>query len=285
MTGFGRAEGVINERKVTIEVRSLNSKQLDLSVRMPPIYRERDAELRQWAGERITRGKAELNVASEPANASRQGRFDATLIAGYYNELKGIAQTIDPDLRSDLLGHVLRMPEVAAAGQQALNEGHWEAVMRLAADALASFNAFREAEGRKLAGDLRARVERIEQLLNEVAEQDRGRLERTRERLQAKLSDLRTAVDPARFEQELVFYLEKFDINEEKVRLHTHCHYFLETLDREDLQGRKLGFIGQEMGREINTIGSKANDAAMQRLVVLMKDELEKVKEQVMNVL
>lgn len=285
MTGFGRAEGVVNDKKVTVEVRSLNSKQLDLFVKVPGAYKEKDAELRLWASEQVVRGKAEVYINSEPAPGAKRSNFDAALVRTYYDELRAITEAIDPAARPDLMSFVLRMPDVMNSGREEFNETEWAAIMTLAKDAMRAFIDFREAEGRKLHDDMHARVEHISALLAEIDAQDSGRAERTRERIRARLAELQAKVDQDRFEQELVFYLEKMDINEEKVRLRTHCAYFLETLEKEEQQGRKLGFITQEMGREINTLGSKANDAPMQRNVVLMKDELEKIKEQVLNVL
>ena len=285
MTGFGRAEGIVAEKKVTVEVRSLNSKQLDLFIKLPGLYKEKDAELRQWAGEEVVRGKSEIFVSSELAPGAKRSRFDADLVREYYEELRNIARNVDSAVNTDLMGLVLRLPEVQNTGREELTDAEWTAVRKLLTDAMNGFNAFREAEGRKLHDDLRMRVEHISALLVEVDGQDAGRAERTRERIRSRLAELQAKVDQDRFEQELVFYLEKMDINEEKVRLRAHCAYFLETNEKEQQQGRKLGFITQEMGREINTLGSKANDAAMQRNVVLMKDELEKIKEQVLNVL
>lgn len=285
MTGFGRAEGVVAEKKVTVEVRSLNSKQLDLFIKLPSLYKEKDAELRQWASEEVVRGKSEIFVSSELVPGVKRSHFDVELVRSYYEELRGIAQTVDRAAHTDLMSLVLRMPDVLNTGREELTDTEWAGVLKLIHDAMRGFNDFREAEGRKLNDDLRMRVEHISALLVEVDGQDSGRAERTRERIRSRLAELQAKVDQDRFEQELVFYLEKMDINEEKVRLRAHCGYFLETLDKEQQQGRKLGFITQEMGREINTLGSKANDAAMQRNVVLMKDELEKIKEQVLNVL
>lgn len=285
MTGFGRAEGVVAEKKVTVEVRSLNSKQLDLFIKLPGLYREKDAELRQWAGEEVVRGKSEIVVNSELAPGAKRSHFDAELVREYYEELRGITRNVDGAADTDLMGLVLRLPDVQNTGREQLTDAEWTAVRKLITDAMHGFNAFREAEGRKLNDDLRQRVEHISALLVEIDGQDSGRAERTRERIRSRLAELQAKVDQDRFEQELVFYLEKMDINEEKVRLRAHCTYFLETLENEQQQGRKLGFITQEMGREINTLGSKANDATMQRNVVLMKDELEKIKEQVLNVL
>ncbi|HEY0979204.1 MAG TPA: YicC/YloC family endoribonuclease [Flavobacteriales bacterium] len=285
MTGFGRAEGLVGERKVTVEVRSLNSKQLDLQLKVPQAFRDRDAELRQWANEKVVRGKSELTVFTEHVAGAKRDLVDANVVKAYYDSLAAVARQVDPNAKTDLLGLVLRMPEVMNPGREMGSDADWGVIRKLAEAAMDAFLAFRAAEGEKLKSDLTFRVDRISNLLVEVDSADAGRAERTRERIQGRLEELKANVDRDRFEQELVFYLEKMDINEEKVRLAAHCSYFLETMDLEEQQGRKLGFIAQEMGREINTLGSKSNDAAMQRTVVLMKDELEKIKEQVLNVL
>jgi uncharacterized protein (TIGR00255 family) len=285
MTGFGRAEGVVKDRKVTVEVRSLNSKQLDLLVKLPGVFREKEAELRQLAGERVMRGKAELIMIQEQGSDTRRTTFDGDLVKVYYDELRTIRDSVAPDDTTDLLAQVLRMPDVMTTRTEVLEESEWEALLALVRQALASYDGFRLNEGARLLDELAARVQRIEALLIEAEALDLSRTDRTRDRLRAKLADLQVNVDQDRFEQELVYYLEKLDITEEKVRLRAHCTYFQETMAGDDQQGRKLNFIAQEMGREINTLGSKANDAAIQRVVVLMKDELEKVKEQVLNVL
>jgi uncharacterized protein (TIGR00255 family) len=285
MTGFGRAEGVVNDRKVTVEVRSLNSKQLDLLLKVPSMLREKEAELRGIAGEMIVRGKAEVVLNAELLHAEKRTSFDRDLIKAYHAELKAIAQETDPAAGTDILGLVLRMPDVSTTQRDQLTDAEWTTLRGLVHDALKGFDAFRRSEGQRLHDDLAGRVGHILHQLHQVEGLDQGRAERTRERLRTKLAELQATVDQDRFEQELVFYLEKMDVNEEKVRLRSHCTYFMETLEGDDAQGRKLGFIAQEMGREINTLGSKANDATIQRCVVLMKDELEKIKEQVLNVL
>ncbi len=285
MTGFGRAEGVVNDRKVTVEVRSLNSKQLDLLLKVPSMLREKEAELRGIAGEAIVRGKAEVAVNAELLHAEKRTSFDRALIKAYHAELKAIAAETDPAATTDILGLVLRLPDVSTTQRDQLTDEEWSALRKLVHEAITSFDGFRKSEGQRLRDDLAARVGHILHQLHQVEGLDLGRAERTRERLRARLAELQAAVDQDRFEQELVFYLEKMDVNEEKVRLRSHCTYFLETLEADDAQGRKLGFIAQEMGREINTLGAKANDATIQRCVVLMKDELEKIKEQVLNVL
>lgn len=284
MTGFGRAEGVVKDRKVTVEVRSLNSKQLDLLVKVPSLLKEREVEIRQWAGEQLVRGKAELTIGSEQ-QAQKRTTFDKALIRAYHAELSAIAQEIAPDHRTDLLAQVLRLPEVTTTTTDRVDEEEWTVMMGLVHQAVEAFDRFRRSEGGRLAQELGQRVSLIGQLLSEVEDLDQGRADRTRDKLRARLAELQVSVDQDRFEQELVYYLEKMDLTEERVRLRSHCTYFMETMEKDEHQGRKLGFIAQEMGREINTLGSKANDATVQRLVVRMKDELEKIKEQVLNVL
>ena len=284
MTGFGRAEGVVKDRKVTVEVRSLNSKQLDLLVKVPSLLKEREVDVRQWAGEQLMRGKAELSIGIEQ-QAHKRTTFDKALIQAYYAELSAIAQEIAPDHRTDLLAQVLRLPEVTTTTTDRVDEEEWTVVMGLVRQAVEAFDRFRCSEGGRLAQELGQRVSLIGQLLSEVESLDQGRADRTREKIRSRLAELQVSVDQDRFEQELVYYLEKMDLTEERVRLRSHCTYFMETMEKDEQQGRKLGFIAQEMGREINTLGSKANDATVQRLVVRMKDELEKIKEQVLNVL
>jgi uncharacterized protein (TIGR00255 family) len=284
MTGFGRAEGVVAERKVSVEVRSLNSRQLDLQMRLPAVFKAHDTAVRQLVGERIVRGKAELAIVREPA-AGHTGLLDHARVKAYHAEFTALARELGVPATSELLALALRMPDVLSGTVEEAGDTEWETVAVLVRNALDAFDQYRLDEGGKLAADLRERVRMITDLLNEVAALDQGRVERARQRLKARLDEAAIAVDHDRFEQELIHHLEKLDINEEKVRLAAHCTYFLETMDGDEQHGRKLGFIAQEMGREINTIGSKANDAAIQRLVVRMKDELEKIKEQVLNVL
>ncbi len=285
MTGFGRAEGVVKDRKVTVEIRSLNSKQLDLLLKLPSMMKEREQELRQSLSERIVRGKAEVFIMAESLHAAKRTSFDAELVKAYHDELSAIKRQVAPESNADVFALVLRLPDVASTSTDRLDDAEWSGVMALVRAALDSFDRFRCDEGARLAAELGQRVQGIGQLLDAVDAMDGERAVRTRERLAGKLAELRLEIDQSRFEQELIYYLEKLDITEEKVRLRGHCGYFAETLGADEQQGRKLGFIGQEMGREINTIGSKSNDAGMQRLVVRMKDELEKVKEQVLNVL
>lgn len=285
MTGFGRADAVVNGKKVTAELRSLNSKQLDLLLKMPVLYREKESELRQWIAEQAVRGKVEFSVQVEATRVEKRTAFDAALVAAYYNDLRGIVRQVDPAAQTDLMGFVLRMPDVTSTAREELTEEEWQGVMLVVRKAMNAFDGFRRNEGQRLHDDLAERTADIARLLNEVETLDAGRTDRSRERLRAKLADLQVEVNADRFEQELVYFLDKLDVNEEKVRLRAHCTFFTETLEQEEQQGRKLGFIAQEMGREINTLGAKANDADIQRLVVRMKDQLEKIKELVLNVL
>lgn len=270
---------------MTVELRSLNSRQLDLQLRLPGPWRDREATLRQWLADQLVRGKAELSLAIAPGQSTKQTTFDTVLVKAYYDELQAVARAVAPNASTDLLGYVLRMPEVSVVSKEEADPEDWPRVMELVEEAYGAFDDFRRAEGGKLQGGLKGHVVRIQALLAEVEAMDAERMEQVRARIDAKLQGLQVEVDRGRFEQELVYYLEKLDVTEEKLRLATHCNYFLETMAGEDRQGRKLAFIGQEIGREVNTLGAKANDAAMQRLVVQMKDELEKVKEQVLNVL
>ncbi len=285
MTGFGRAEGTVLEKKVTVEFRALNSKGLDLTLKLPSSYRDQEAGLRQQMVERVGRGKVDLAVFTEPLHPEKHTSFDAELVRAYYTELKTLTTGIDADAATDLMGFVLRMPDVTRNVREEVSGAEWAGVMAIVEQALRAFDGFRSNEGGRLQEDLASRTRNIIELLSEVETLDAGRSERVRDRLRSKVEELGVQLDKDRFEQELVYFLEKYDINEEKVRLRAHCAYFLETMEKEDQQGRKLGFIGQEMGREINTLGSKANDAVIQRLVVRMKDELEKIKEQSLNVL
>ncbi len=285
MTGFGRAEGTAMDRKVGVEIRTLNSKQLDLLVRLPGPFKDKEVEVRQMVGDTVVRGKIELYVSMEGQQATKRTTFDRELVRTYHAELSTLVKEVSPRSTLDVLGYVLRMPDVLVTANETAEEEEWAKVRAAISSALEDLDRFRKSEGARLADDLKARVGRIQQLLDEVETLDQGRMDRTRDRLKGKLAELQVNVDADRFEQELVYYLEKLDINEEKVRLRSHCTYFLETMSGDPQQGRKLSFIGQEMGREINTLGSKANDATIQRLVVMMKDQLEKVKEQVLNIL
>lgn len=286
MTGYGRAEGTVGQAKVLVELRSLNSKQLDLNVRTSTIYKEKEADLRSALAKVLGRGKAELTISREAVNVEKRTEFDAGLIDEYFNELNDIKATVDPSGDTDVLGFVLRMPEVTRTSRAELNDKEWNGVEALLVNAIDEFNSFRTKEGSQLEKDIRVRIDNIGDLLTKVEILDQGRSDSRKARLQEKVGDLQNVeVDRNRLEQELIYYLEKLDITEEKVRLKSHLAFFLENIEKEKPQGKKLGFISQEIGREVNTIGSKANDADIQKAIVQMKDELEKIKEQLLNVL
>ncbi|MBQ3203766.1 MAG: YicC family protein [Alistipes sp.] len=286
MTGFGKAEATTLTKKITVEVRSLNSKQLDLSVKLPGIYRHLEFEIRQRATAAITRGKADVSVSIEHTAPQGTTTINSELFKLYLGELK---QTLcDASFEVDnaaILPVVMRMPDVISTQQEQIPNEEEKALLGAVDEALACFNAFREQEGKILIEDLLRRVDNIEQYKLQVEPYEATRVETIKNRIRENIAQMHIDVDSNRLEQEMIFYIEKLDITEEKVRLANHCNYFREVAATEDAAGRKLGFIAQEMGREINTLGSKSNEANMQILVVKMKDELEKIKEQVLNIL
>ena len=288
MTGYGKAEIAVNNKKITVEIRSLNSKQLDLSVRMPSMYRPLEYELRNRIGKVVQRGKVDVFIAAETVNAAVPANINRELFMSYYSELKELAREMDDKgkhMDLVLMMSILRMPDVVASEATEISEHEKEALFSAVNDALAACEVFRGQEGHALIVDMLGRIGKIEQYRKDVEPFEKRRVEIIKERIKENIASLGVAVDQNRLEQEMIFYVEKLDITEEKVRLDNHCRYFREVAGEEENVGRKLGFIAQEMGREINTLGSKANDSNMQRLVVMMKDELEKIKEQVLNVL
>lgn len=292
MTGYGKAEAHIGARKYTVEIRSLNGKGLDLSVRMPSRFRPHEMELRKQVGKAVGRGKSDLLIHFESDASDVRHEVNTGLVQQYVDQLTPLfeangvpANHVEGRLQQ--FQSALRFPDVVSATKDTLAEGEWEALQALVASAADEFTAYRTQEGVVLEGDFRMRIEAIESLRTALKPLLEQRAERTRSRLRDHLeADLpRDRVDENRFEHELIFYMEKLDVTEELVRLEANCTYFLEMLGGDAGQGKKLGFIAQEIGREINTLGSKCQDAGMQRLVVQMKDELEKVKEQVLNAL
>lgn len=286
MTGFGKSQGHFEGKKITIELKSLNSKQGDFIIRMPGIYKEKELDIRSMLSNELHRGKIELTVYTEGSGEEVKHSFNRELAMQYYEGLKSLKEEMAlPD--TDFLAQIMRLPDVLKAEKSELSDAEWTALSVLIKEAVRNVIDFREQEGKKLANDFTNRIEQIETLLLEVEKHDPKRIEGIRERITKNLEEILSAekVDYNRHEQELIYYIEKLDITEEKVRLRAHCEYFLETLNSSHSQGKKLGFISQEIGREINTIGSKANYAPIQRAVVQMKDELEKIKEQVLNVL
>ena len=286
MTGFGKGEVSLPNKKITVEVRSLNSKQLDLSVRMPGIYRQKEFDLRSAAAVAIQRGKADITVTVENTTVSTSATVNKEIFAEYIRQVNDALTYSGVSAEYDaIIPAVLRMPEVVSAQAENLSDEESAALMQALELALVQFNSFREQEGATLIADLLRRVDMIEEYKRQVEPFEATRAETIKNRIRENLAQLKVDVDTNRLEQEMIFYIEKLDITEEKVRLANHCNYFREVAASEEAVGRKLGFIAQEMGREINTLGSKANEANMQILVVKMKDELEKIKEQVLNIL
>jgi len=285
MTGYGKAELQKETKKFSAEVRSLNSKGLDLSVRVPSVYRDKELELRSTYGELVIRGKSEVSIYIENNSGEKRMHLDTDLMNSYYNELSVWKE--GKDLGSaDILATLMRMPEVMKFDQAEPTEDEWNSIAELVKQAFDQFENYRQTEGAKLQKEFEMRIENILRLRADLIAPIEERKEKTRERIKAQLDELvgKERIDENRFEQELIYYLEKLDVSEELQRLLSNCEMFNEELSG-GAQGRKLGFISQEIGREVNTIGSKANDAMMQRMVVEMKDELEKIKEQINNVL
>ena len=290
MTGFGRAEATVGSRQVVVELKSLNGKGFDLNTsRLSPLLRPWEAELRGLLTRKIIRGTADVSISIRQDGAARAVSINMDLAAAYYQSMKELAQRLGlPEGGSDaILATILRMPEIIVAEGEALPEEDWKALSLVLEAAVDKLIAHRRAEGAALQKDLLERMDAIMAGVAKVVPLEAGRMARVRERLLASLRDAGAeSKDPNRFEQELIYYLEKMDISEEKTRLAQHCSYFREVLaNNEPAKGKVLGFVLQEIGREINTMGSKANDAAIQQIVVGMKDELEKAKEQVLNVL
>lgn len=285
MTGYGKSVCELPQKKITVEIRSLNSRTFDLNIRMPSLYREKESEVRSEISKNADRGKIDVSIYSEGNTEASVGTMNHSLLLTYHKELSKAAAAIG-DERKDFLPLLMRMPDIFKQDKQEFNAEEWKATFESVKIALVAFNTFREDEGNTLATELSQRIAIIQTKLLAIATLDPQRAIAVRERLNKHLAEATNAenIDKNRFEQELIYYLEKLDITEEKVRLQTHLDYFSATM-LETGAGRKLGFIAQEIGREINTIGSKANDAGIQMIVVQMKDELEKIKEQLLNVL
>ena len=286
MTGFGKGEAALRNKKITVEIRSLNSKQLDLSLRLPAVYRQSEYEIRNLIARTIQRGKVDVFVTVESQAVETSARINREVFREYLRQMNDTLSFSGIDAGYDaILPVIMRLPDVVATEAEAISEEEHAALLAAVEAAAAHLDAFREQEGAILIADLLGRVDRIESYKEEVVPFEKARTETIKARILDNLEKLQADVDRNRLEQEMIFYLEKLDITEEKVRLTNHCNYFREVASSEEGAGRKLGFIAQEMGREINTMGSKANNSEIQILVVKMKDELEKIKEQVLNIL
>lgn len=282
MTGFGKACLQLPTKKITIEVKSLNSKNLDLNVRLPLSYREKELTLRNQIALELERGKVDFSLFCEITAEETSSKINAPIVLAYIEQMKAIIPNADA---TELMKMAVRMPDALKVERSDFDETEWKEIEVVIQEAIQSMKAFRVSEGKSLENDFRARIANIFTYMDQISLLDKERIVSVKERLRVNLLELQLNIDENRFEQEVIYYLEKLDITEEKVRLSKHLDYFLETLGGTEANGRKLGFIAQEMGREINTMGSKSNHAEMQKIVVKMKDELEKIKEQVLNVL
>lgn len=287
MTGYGKAECLLGQDKYLVEIRSVNGKNADINLKTPLIPRDKEIEVRKYIAEQLGRGSIDLFVTVEHAEGAGAKQINGAILLSYYEQLQqAVEGTVldfcEPDT---LLPAILRLPDVLETRSTEISEEDWTTLYAAIRQAVAALDAFRCKEGVSLRNDVIAQVDKIENYLPEVERYERERVPAIRERMEARMKELALQPDANRLEQEMIFWLEKLDINEEKVRLRQHCRYFRETVETEPMPGRKLGFIAQEMGREINTLGSKANHAQIQQIVVKMKDELEKIKEQTLNIL
>jgi len=287
MTGFGKAAAILNGKNYEIEIKSLNGKSLDINTKLPANYKERELEMRSIIGERLERGKIDFSLTVTVVSGGEAVKVNEELLASYFNTMSQITDRLNfkPD-QTQLFTTLLRFPDVLRNDPEPLDENEWEFVKALLIKAVDALDNFRTQEGQNLKGDFVKRTNLILEYLSRVEPFEKQRVEQIKERIASRFEELNGLdVDRNRFEQELIYYIEKLDITEEKIRLKNHCNYFIETIDAQEAPGKKLGFIAQEMGREINTLGSKANDSDIQKIVVMMKDELEKIKEQVLNIL
>lgn len=287
MTGFGKATCELGNKKLSIEIKSLNSKQLDVNSRIPGFYREKEIEVRNLISKNLIRGKIDFSMYAEVTGTENNSIVNTELVKAYFGQLSKLSDELGIDNKNDLLSVIMRLPDMLKTEREELDENEWKLVMENIQKAINDLMLFRLQEGVTLETDIKDRIVEIQSLLTQVGPLEKQRLEKVKERLRANLKELaeKDEIDENRFEQELIFYLEKMDITEEKVRLAHHLEYFLKTMKMNEAMGKKLGFISQEIGREINTLGSKANDSEMQKIVIRMKDELEKIKEQLLNVL
>ena len=287
MTGYGKEDCQYTDKKIIIEIKSLNSKQFDINTRLPGYYKEKELEIRNLINTKLIRGKIDFSLFVDSGDAENAIKINEKLVADYYKQLKSISENLEINEESNWFSVLTRLPDVLKTERTELEEKEWNIVLPCIENAIEKLLAFREQEGMALERDITRRICNIDNLISEIQVFEENRITNIKTRLINNLKEIgkNTNYDENRLEQELIFYLEKLDINEEKVRLQNHCNYFIENLKSNESIGKKLGFITQEIGREVNTIGAKANDADIQRIVVQMKDELEKIKEQLMNVL
>ena len=285
MTGFGRATLILPEKKISVEVKSLNSKQIDINTRIPSFYKEKELEVRSYLSSSLRRGKIELSIFIENTDANSQHIINKELVKKYIKTLQEIGD--EPLPEKDLLNIAMRLPDAMKIEREEIDEEEWQAVMGVVKESVRALIDYRKDEGLSLEKDLKEQIATIINLYDKVPQYEQERIDTIKERISTKLQEVLESVDfdLNRLEQEMIYFIEKLDVSEEKVRLKNHCEYFIETMKLKESNGKKLGFISQELGREINTMGSKANHTEIQKIVVQMKDALEKIKEQVLNVL
>jgi uncharacterized protein (TIGR00255 family) len=287
MTGYGKAIAETPQKKITIEIKSLNSKQLDLNLKVPWLYKEKEPEIRNLVSQKLDRGKIDVAIYFDLLDEEVATVINKAAVKSYFRQFREIADELNINLDEQIFTSIMKLPDTLKTDKQEISEEEWELVKGRIINSIDLLDQYRIEEGNSIMTDLRKCIGNILSFLQNISTFEQGRVTKIRERIASMLEEYvgKDNIDKNRFEQELIFYLEKLDINEEKVRLRTHCDYFLETLNTPAPNGKILNFIAQEIGREINTIGSKANDASIQKLVVMMKDDLEKIKEQTMNVL
>lgn len=287
MTGYGKAIAELPQKKITIEIKSLNSKQLDLNTKLPWLYKEKEPEIRNLISQRLDRGKIDFSIYCDMLDDEVVTVINKSAVRNYYAQFKEIAEELKINLDDQIFTAIMKLPDTLKTEKPEMPEAEWETVRNQIIESISMIDLYRIEEGNSIMTDLKKCIVKILSLLETIKTFEAGRITKIREKLMTLLEENLgpDKVDQNRFEQEIIFYLEKYDINEEKVRLKTHCDYFIETINAPSPNGKILNFIAQEIGREINTIGSKANDASIQKLVVMMKDELEKIKEQTLNVL
>lgn len=287
MTGYGKAVAEVGNRKIIVEIKSLNSKAMDLSTRITPLFKERELEIRSMVTAALERGKVDLSIYLDSNNTAEAPSINATVFKSYLKQITDIANSESIELPADWFQTILRMPDIYSTTQQEeMDENSWNTLKSAIEEALKALTEYRKTEGAALEIKFREKISNISDLLASVSQYENARIDKIRERIKSALAEhIGSEYDNNRFEQELIYYIEKLDINEEKQRLANHLDYFIKTIENEKGQGKKLGFIAQEMGREINTLGSKSNLAELQNIVVMMKDELEQIKEQVLNVM
>lgn len=287
MTGYGKAIAETRQKKITIEIKSLNSKQLDLNTKLPWLYKEKEPDIRNIISRKLDRGKIDLTIYFDILEDEGIPVINKAVVKNYFNQLKEISSELNLNISAEVLQVIMKLPDALKNERSELTDDEWEIVTLKLEESINCLDNYRREEGKSIETDLRKRIAGIIESLEMIEAYETERIEKVKERLMSLLIENRGTenVDMNRFEQELIYYLEKFDLNEEKVRLQKHCEYFIETINSPSPNGKTLNFIAQEIGREINTIGSKANNASIQKLVVMMKDELEKIKEQTSNIL